>query len=208
VIWQRRHLDPKLVETDEPLLQDVPGDVGQAEDLEPEYRAHGAFWHAPPRAPARLDNVAHAFRGDSKPLLAVTRRCAMTPSAVAAGTVASVLLYGVLTIAALSLSVWVFYLATIGQFVYAGPPDWAIATTALAVLAITGGDALLGTHPTMGTILAAGGLAVTAIAFAGVYRPEDGTAAQVFKLGVTMLAICLGILARGWLDRALGVRFW
>ena len=65
MIRQRRHLDPKLVKTDEPLLQDVPGDVGQAEDLEPEHRAHGAFWHAPPRAPARLDNVAHAFRIDS-----------------------------------------------------------------------------------------------------------------------------------------------
>ena len=46
MIRQGRHLDPELVETDEPLLQDVPGNVGQAEDLEPERRPHGAFWHS------------------------------------------------------------------------------------------------------------------------------------------------------------------
>ena len=37
-------------ETDESLLQVIPWDVGQAQDLEPQRGTHGAFWHGAPGA--------------------------------------------------------------------------------------------------------------------------------------------------------------
>jgi hypothetical protein len=123
---------------------------------------------------------------------------------------ASALLYVILTIAALSMSVLVFYHATIGQLAYmdnpaARPPGWMIVAAALSVLAIAGGGALLGAHAVVGSILSGIGLAVTA-AFAGSYRPEDDIAAQVFKLGVIALAVAgMALLAlRPLRDKPIG----
>jgi hypothetical protein len=56
MVRKRRYLDPELFETDEPLLQVIPRNVGQAQDLEPQRGTHGAFWHGAPgasRRPAR-----------------------------------------------------------------------------------------------------------------------------------------------------------
>ncbi len=58
MVRQRGHLDTELFETDEPLLQLRPRNVGQAQDLEPQRGTHAAFWHGGPGA-----------SGSPKPLL-------------------------------------------------------------------------------------------------------------------------------------------
>lgn len=46
MVGQTSRLDPESLEPDEPLLQDLPRHVGQAEDLESQRGTHEAFWDA------------------------------------------------------------------------------------------------------------------------------------------------------------------
>jgi len=62
-VGQPRDLDPELLEPDEARPEDVPGDVGHAEDVEPQRRTHAPFSHgAPGRSRGRVHPDATGAR--------------------------------------------------------------------------------------------------------------------------------------------------
>lgn len=95
---------------------------------------------------------------------------------------------------------FVFYYSTFGQLQYDQPPDWTIPGSLLAMVALVMGGILLKAHPVIGSLLAGAGLIEAAVAFALIYRPDDGEGAQLFKLAMIVLAI-VGLVLLTWFVR-------
>lgn len=68
------------------------------------------------------------------------------------------------------------------------------------MVALVMGGILLKAHPVIGSLLAGAGLIEAAVAFALIYRPDDGEGAQLFKLAMIVLAI-VGLVLLTWFVR-------